>query len=600
MANWRDKILEQFVPKVSKLSLVSDPDNLLTEEKMAVALRNQGFDILEFNDAIEFGFAYESRYRSIWDKGLDTELLVILHSKNDNLNTLPFDLLEAGRKFYFNIAEVFPVFSPNILDSLDRTLLDSLYDSRDKFPRDMQGPNSTIDFILRYVYKIDIEAINNELDIIKILLNIHFTNFDIPLIFRQRLEYLLSWKRIITSCQLDSLIYDKDLFVEFLMDKHIEFINNLPEVQLANKINKNTKEIDSLLKLIEAEDFTQLSNHNDWIKYAWKLARLTSLVYNTNNTEQIDKLILMSKKANVVYENWITDSLTGLRTIPYTHPAMVHHIPHYLAYQYRQTKSPIALLVIDGLALDQWITLQNSLQGNNLRFIENAVFAWIPTLTSVSRQAIFSGKSPYEYEKYMHTTSKEDNYWSLFWENNELSKECVVYKKNIDKTLNIHDLDNILSNNKNLAVGLVLNKVDDIMHGMEMGMAAFHNQINLYGQSYFLRDLLVKLLDNNFSVWITSDHGNTECIGKGQPHEASIAKSRGERVRVYKNKELLQYVKDKYSWSNFWKPTGLPDEYYPLFATENNAFLQEKTKAISHGGCSIQETIVPFIKVERK
>ena len=36
MSNWRDTILNDFVPQVSKLTLVADPDSLLTEETLVV------------------------------------------------------------------------------------------------------------------------------------------------------------------------------------------------------------------------------------------------------------------------------------------------------------------------------------------------------------------------------------------------------------------------------------------------------------------------------------------------------------------------------------------------------------------------------------
>ena len=69
MDNWRDAILNDFVPNVSKLTLVADPDSLLTEEKLALELRRRGFDLIEFNDPVEFRYAFESKYRSIWDRG---------------------------------------------------------------------------------------------------------------------------------------------------------------------------------------------------------------------------------------------------------------------------------------------------------------------------------------------------------------------------------------------------------------------------------------------------------------------------------------------------------------------------------------------------
>mgnify|MGYP001585550786 CR=1 FL=1 len=57
MSSWRDAILNDFVPHVSKLTLVADPDALLTEEKLALELRNRSFDSIEFNDPVEFRYA---------------------------------------------------------------------------------------------------------------------------------------------------------------------------------------------------------------------------------------------------------------------------------------------------------------------------------------------------------------------------------------------------------------------------------------------------------------------------------------------------------------------------------------------------------------
>ena len=59
--SWRNKILNDFVPQVSKLTLVADPDNLLTEEKLSLELRKRGFDLIEFTDSVEFRYAYESK-----------------------------------------------------------------------------------------------------------------------------------------------------------------------------------------------------------------------------------------------------------------------------------------------------------------------------------------------------------------------------------------------------------------------------------------------------------------------------------------------------------------------------------------------------------
>jgi len=594
---WRDKILEQFVPNISKLSLVSDPDNLLTEEKTAVILRNRGFDILEFKDAIEFRYAYESKYRTIWDEGNKTELVVIIHTQKVDLNYLPFDLLETGKKFFFSIAEIFPMFSPYILGFLDKSLFDTLYSFREKYPKEKQSDKFTIDFFLRYVYEINIDTIKDELDLIKSLLHIHFNNLEIPALYIQRIVELINEKKIFASLQIETLINNKDYFIDYLTEKHKEIIVNSPEVQVLQVLNKKVKKIDVLFKHIESENIENYSNHKEWINLSWKYASLSSFVYQNSNTNYIEQLKSAYARINDLYEKWLTLHYSALITIPSVSPTMVHHIPHYLAYQYRQNKTRIALIIIDGLALDQWITLRDSLAVNNFQFIEKALFAWVPTLTSVSRQSIFSGKSPYEFESSIDTTEKEEKFWSLFWENNNLEKNCIIYRKGLDTNEKIKEVEDKLNLSKTVIAGLVVNKIDNIMHGIQMGMEGFHNQIKLYGKNDLINELLSELIENNYEVWITSDHGNTECIGRGQPHEASIAKSRGERVRIYKSKDLLESIKDKYPWSESWKSNSLPKNYLPLIAKGNSAFLPESNSAISHGSISMQETIVPFIKI---
>lgn len=125
MANWRDTILKNFKPKISRLTLVADPDGLLTEEGMLSAIKDRGFDLIPFDDPIAFRFAYESQYRSQWDKGQNTDLVVVLRSAEQQLNKLPFDLLKAGRHLSFALHQLFPKLNYPVVAGLDRIYLGS-------------------------------------------------------------------------------------------------------------------------------------------------------------------------------------------------------------------------------------------------------------------------------------------------------------------------------------------------------------------------------------------------------------------------------------------------------------------------------------------
>jgi len=59
MADWRDTILKNFQKHIARLTLVADPDGLLTEERMLSAIKDRGFDLIPFDDPVAFRFAYE-------------------------------------------------------------------------------------------------------------------------------------------------------------------------------------------------------------------------------------------------------------------------------------------------------------------------------------------------------------------------------------------------------------------------------------------------------------------------------------------------------------------------------------------------------------
>ena len=152
VSSWRDTILNEFVLKISRLTIVSDPDALLTEEKLAVALRERGFDLIEFNDAIEFRYAYESNYRSIWDQGKHTDLVIVLRLQDTEVDSLPFDLLNTGRRLSFDLGLLFPNLSYPVLEKIDRSLLDTLFDAQQNYSPGCIGDNATKDFILSHVF----------------------------------------------------------------------------------------------------------------------------------------------------------------------------------------------------------------------------------------------------------------------------------------------------------------------------------------------------------------------------------------------------------------------------------------------------------------
>lgn len=135
------------------------------------------------------------------------------------------------------------------------------------------------------------------------------------------------------------------------------------------------------------------------------------------------------------------------------------------------------------------------------------------------------------------------------------------------------------------------------MHGMQLGTAGMHNQVRQWAELGWMANLLDLLLAQKFQIFLTSDHGNIEATGIGQPREGAIADLRGERVRIYSNPILRAKVKSEFPNAIEWQPSGLPAEYLPLLAPSRQAFIQEGKQIVAHGGISVEELVVPFISV---
>ncbi len=661
---WRDTILNEFVQGVSRLTLVADPDGLLAEEKLTLELKKKGFDLLEFYDHVEFRYAYEMNYRSIWDRGEDTDLVVVLRLQDSELGNLPFDLLQKGRKLHFNLGTIFPNFSYPVIEQLDYQHLDDLYAAQEKYHPDRMGDNATKDFILCHVFGIAAELIQTQVDLLRCLLRCHYGGVILPQNSWDRIVGVLQQNPSFAGWPIREIVPDAHAFFSFLQERWPLFLASLDQPDETNTVQEPEQpfglefagpailpfghhdilvyidnlflegklspiewegkpdgwtqcglvcekksgnvsgRIDRLRQTIQEALPSDDCRYGDWLTFARKWAGLQQLVESSDPEQTFPEMDGLSTEISLRFAHWLQLHYGSLINLPPVFPAMVHHVPRHLARSVEDDPDTrVALLVVDGLSLSQWCSVRSILQeqasDKHLVIRESAVFAWVPTLTSVSRQALFAGSPPFCFPSSIGSTAKESNLWRKFWEGIGLSRLEVAYQKGIGDGDVVQVLGDVIFP-RTRVLGLVIDKVDKIMHGMQLGASGMHNQIIQWCQEGFLSSLVDYLLDNGYQVWLTSDHGNIECIGMGSPLEGSIAETRGERVRIYPTRELRSSISELFSACQEWEPVGLPPNYYPLLAQNHSAFIQNQKKIVGHGGISIEEVIVPLIKFERR
>jgi hypothetical protein len=665
---WRSPLLAHFSAAsaaAGRLTVVSDPDGLLTEPGVVERLRERGFELCTFEDHIVFRFAYESRFRRHWDRGETTHLVVVIRTERGDLRAIPHDLLEeakaCGRVLAFSLVELFSSLSPNVVAQLDHCDFDALADALAKAAPGNLGENATRDFILRHVFEIAPELIKSSSDLLRVLLRRHYRSRVFPRQFDERFIEILARSKEWQSWPLERIVPSKEAFLTFLGERWPYFlaskgfarvpgrepsilaINGPVELPFdhddvrvyidnlfAEGLLEPTASIDAasvegswyrvgvvgspaldakvrlerLLLLLPEVLPNDEADHLAWSAFGQRWAEALCLRWQLESaaTPELEgRLAALHDDVESRFARWMLQRYGSIHSLPHLpRPTTLDKVARYLAH-HRNSKTPtpkLALLVVDGLALDQWLVLRESLAG--LQLEEATAFAWVPTLTAVSRQALFAGEPPYFYAQSLSTTQKEPRHWARFWDDQGLRGPAVGYVCQRSPEAE----DGFLARVREVAehpqckvLGLVVGTVDQMMHGTIIGMGEMHAKVRHWAKEGHFRTLVTELLQRGFEVFVTADHGNIEGTGVGKPNVGAIADERGERVHIFPHDLTRADVHRAFPGSILWPQVALPEDYRALMPPGRGAFVSEGARVVGHGGISLEEVLVPFVRI---
>lgn len=289
------------------------------------------------------------------------------------------------------------------------------------------------------------------------------------------------------------------------------------------------------------------------------------------------------------FSAWLRSGLGPLMTSSFHLPRTVDQIAPFLARRMREGKCErVMLLLLDGMAFAQWAQLRmlTPIQTDE----STGVFAAIPTLTPVSRQAVFAGRAPLFFPETLNKTDTDESGWQSFWLGEGLSVTDARYKRVVTgEGLDLTEFDDAR------AVGIVVTAIDKMMHGADvLGDRQFSASVGVWARRGILEQIVADGVRAGFEVWLTSDHGNIEARGVGRIQEGLTVESAGTRVRWYASPALRAAGRTD---GVVWDPPGLPEGVcYPVFAPGRTGYFSGDRR-VSHGGTSIDEVIVPFVRV---
>jgi hypothetical protein len=636
MTEWQDRVLTRILQTDTPLVVVLDPDRILLEEQIVQALRADGFDILTYTDPIAFRHTYESGYRAPRDNGEET-LRLIIRFTHTRRESVPYDLLQKGECIRITLADLFPDLDYRTVLALDSRYYGALYAASRNRRSGRSGRNQTTRFILKEIFSIRPDEIRTPVDLIVLLCQIHYYNQTIPDILID--HCLKTWGDRPGAGFTDTRrLFERGTFMAYLQDEWAKYINGgepAPAVPFGDdriRLYIDTFFLEGALKPLAAPLSTPIpewaqcgvirdldadrvyrleclldrirkslpipdARLDDWKLCARLWAEAVTLCTGISSSalDQVGpRYHALHQEIETAFGAWLLATFPTLPDRPYLPtPVMVHQIPHYLAHR---GGDRIALIIIDGMALDQWLLVKEML-GDGFAFTEELVCAWVPTLTSISRRSLFAGEKPALISGVGGTVLSEEVLWRTFWHNQGRSERSISYSRG-NILASPTEVDELVHDATPAVAGFVINTIDNLMHSTLMGIPQMHDSIRRWMETGNLRRFITRLLDRGYQVYITADHGNTCAHGVGVPRQGDLIEEKSSRVRIYCHASFAEeahatFPEDSCVWPSQYLGTG----HAVLLACGLKAFATQDTEVISHGSIALEEVFVPFVQI---
>ncbi len=369
------------------------------------------------------------------------------------------------------------------------------------------------------------------------------------------------------------ILYKRNPVINLSKQKTLAELKNIKALMPANAFNS------SLFKnAIESELNRQTI---DWSNV---LNIISEGLTSTIGSEQYFSVVDLISHVNDAFQKELKNNYAQLKnSSAVKSPKIVSKILDYIDFNFRNEK--IALIVVDGLSWWQYDLFRKKIGGSKQ---EGHVYSWLPSITQLSRQAIFKGDSP--NRSYRQNPANEEKLWMSYWKNKGLKDFELRYCHENIHLKNLHPIKRF---------AMVFKDLDDYIHSSK----DFTDLLKLT-ENWIIRSQIVQVINQlvkeNFKVFITSDHGNIQAKGwrslKGREKlGTNKSGSRSERHIEYSE----NWLKDELLSNNPDLSDSVVQDEQAIYFKNNYSF-SSKQSLVTHGGSHILEVLVPFIEVSNE
>lgn len=399
-----------------------------------------------------------------------------------------------------------------------------------------------------------------------------------------------------------TMIADKEIIEKAIGNDVFDYILKPIQVYqiiaVANKIKKEEIKrkftgigISEVYNYINSLD----DSYENWIKKA-KLLFETRISLNENDREIID---LELESQNQRFANWLIKNYSTLiKNYPFSHNLFKMKFLNY---------PKICVFIIDAFRIDQMLLFSKEIPSSfNIQM--DFYYSIIPTYTTFSRNAIFSGKLPIEiyrrHPDYLSNNLHEIELFDEFLRENKISKNFRVLKIN-----HFEEINKISPSNKDIEIN-VINFLDDLLHKRgdieslkELKVDTIIKLVNVILLDSKIINVIEKYLNSNYIVFITTDHGwilgkKPITISGGKDLTEGLRFKFGDSLRFMSKDGYLIKDLEEYGLPKISERLGIADGYgYFVFKSDEHKFTKQYENYIMHGGITIEEVICPILKI---
>ena len=371
-------------------------------------------------------------------------------------------------------------------------------------------------------------------------------------------------------------------------------------------------------------------NYNEWMDIYKKLVYWELEMEKSDSPEMQEVFQSQKSEANNEFFKFISKNYAKWVSPKATEgPVMSHTLFRYKVMPHVEKGGvPTFFLLIDNLRFDQWKAIQPIFAESFRILEEESFYSILPTATQYARNAIFSGLLPMEIEKSFPQQWKNDDeeggknlYEEEFFraQLKRMKREDVRFS--YTKILNnqagqdlVNNIHNLLVNDLNI---IVYNFVDMLSHArteMEVlkELAGDETSYRSVTRSWFehspLHQALKKIADKKINIVLATDHGSvrvkTPAKVIGDKQTTTNLRYKHGRNLNYEPKEVLAFRDPK--------EAGLPvptvnssfifakEDLFLCYPNNYNYYVNYYRNTFQHGGVSLEEMIVPVIKMTNK